>query len=179
MRIVSGKYGGRNLVPFSGEKIRPTPDMVRESLFNILRDKIYGASFLDLFCGTGAVGIEALSRGAEKVCFNDIDRDSIAVLKKNLEKLKVSESVKIFNKDAITLLESAKEEFDFIYADPPYKSGLGIKALPYAAHALKKGGTLIYENETPFSDEVPKNLKIKDERKYGRVYITFFIREEE
>ena len=86
MRIVGGKYKGRVLVGFDGNKIRPTSDMARESLFNILQNIIYGADFLDLFCGTGAMGIEAISRGAHSVTFNDADKNSLAVLKKNLEK---------------------------------------------------------------------------------------------
>ena len=87
MRIVGGKYRSRVLTSFAGEDVRPTSDMVRESLFNILQGKIAGKTFLDLFCGTGAVGIEALSRGANKVTFNDLSKDSIALTKKNLEKV--------------------------------------------------------------------------------------------
>ena len=95
MRIVGGKYKGRVLAEFKGQDIRPTADMVRESLFNILQFKIFSASFLDLFSGTGAMGIEALSRGAKKVHFNDADKKSIAVLKQNLSKtLEVFPTVK-------------------------------------------------------------------------------------
>lgn len=173
MRIVGGKYKGRTLVPFKGEKIRPTGDMVRESLFNILRDKIVDSRFLDLFCGTGAIGIEALSRGAAEVVFNDADRESLAVLNKNLSKLGVTEKHAVLNRDAIMLLQNAGEKFDFIYADPPYKSGLYEKVVAAAGNALKDGGTLILEGETPYK-ETTDTLTIADERRYGRAYLTFF-----
>ena len=173
MRIVGGKYRGRVLTEFSGRDIRPTSDKARESLFNILQFKIYGKTFLDLFCGTGAVGIEALSRGAKSVTFNDADRKSIEVLKKNLAKLKVEEEFKVKNIDAISLLKTSTEKFDFIYIDPPYKTDLGIQALSVVRDAVADGGVVIFEDEKPFSSQV-EGLKITDERKYGRIHLTFF-----
>ena len=115
MRIVGGKYGGRVLSGFEGKDIRPTSDKARESLFNILRDRIYGSNFLDLFCGTGAIGIEAISHGAKTVTFNDIERKSLAVLKSNLEKLKVTEDYKITNFDALSFLMRVQPIYDIIY----------------------------------------------------------------
>ena len=85
MRIVGGIYKGRVLCPFEKIGVRPTSDMARESLFNILQTRILGAKFLDLFAGTGAVGIEALSRGAKEVTLNDFGKESVALIKKNLE----------------------------------------------------------------------------------------------
>ena len=82
MRIVGGIYKGRTLLEFKGQEIRPTSDMVRESLFNILQFKIVDKSFLDVFAGTGAVGIEAISRGAKKALLNDYSKDSLAIIKK-------------------------------------------------------------------------------------------------
>ena len=91
MRIVGGKYKGRTLVVFDGNAVRPTSDKVRESLFNILQFDIAGACFLDLFCGTGAMGIEALSRGAKSVTFNDASKDSLKILSKNVDRLAIYE----------------------------------------------------------------------------------------
>ena len=173
MRIVGGKYKSRTLFEFKGDLIRPTADKVRESLFNILQNRIYGAEFLDLFCGTGAMGIEALSRGARCVAFNDKSRDSIALTKKNLQKLGVEESYSISNLDAVTFLTSTANKFDIIYIDPPYASDFGLKALAVASGALKENGVIIYENEKPFAEEIIGLTKV-DERKYGRVYLTFF-----
>lgn len=173
MRIVGGKYKGRVLTLFNGEKIRPTSDMARESLFNILQNVIYGADFLDLFCGTGAMGIEALSRGANSVTFNDADKNSLSVLRKNLEKLKVSEEYTIKNNDALSLLQRAEKEYDIIYIDPPYKSDLGVKAVNLASLSLSNDGIVILESETPYNDTV-KGLTLYDNRKYGRVHLAFF-----
>lgn len=177
MRIVGGKYKGRALVEFDGTAIRPTADKVRESLFNILQFRISGASVLDLFCGTGAIGIEALSRGAKTVVFNDASRESIAILKKNLNKLKVSEEYRLQNGDALTFLKNTADTFDLVYIDPPYKSDSGVEALKLVSRVLKEGGTAVFEDEKPFSGEIFGIVKT-DERKYGRVYLTFFRREE-
>ena len=173
MRIVGGKYRGRVLTEFAGKDIRPTSDKARESLFNILQFKIYGKTFLDLFCGSGAVGLEALSRGASKVTFNDLDKRSIEVLRKNLEKLKVTEDYTIKNGDALTFIKNTADKFDFIYIDPPYKLGLGQTILENVSGALNSCGVAIFEDEKPFDGEV-SGLKIVDTRKYGRIHLTFF-----
>lgn len=176
MRIVGGKYKGRTLRPFDGDKIRPTADKVRESLFNILQFKIIGSSFLDLFCGTGAMGIEALSRGASKVVFNDLAKESVRLTKSNLEKIKVEENPKILSCDAVALLSGATEKFDIIFIDPPYKSDLGYKCLLQVSSALNDDGIVIFEDEKPFNEQID-GLTIYDSRKYGRVHLTFFKKE--
>ncbi len=173
MRIVGGKYKGRVLVGFDGQKIRPTSDMARESLFNILQGVIFGSDFLDLFCGTGAMGIEALSRGAKFVTFNDADKNSLYILRKNLEKLKVTEKHEIKNNDALSLLKRADKKYDIIYIDPPYKTDLGENALKVVINSLNEDGIVILESETPFNDTV-EGLSQYDARRYGRVHLTFF-----
>ena len=177
MRIVGGKYKGRVLLEFKGKDIRPTSDKARESLFNILQFKIVGATFLDLFCGTGAMGIEALSRGARKVTFNDIDRKSVALLKSNLEKLKVDEDYSVCNFDALRFLKTTAEKFDIIYIDPPYALGLGQQAVEQSVDALKENGLIILEDEKAFTGKI-LGLKQTDSRKYGRIHLTFFERGE-
>lgn len=176
MRIVAGKYKGRTLNSFEGISVRPTSDKARESLFSILQFKIYAKSFLDLFSGTGAMGIEALSRGAHPVYFNDNAKVSVNLIKENLKKVKVEEKVTVTNYDALTLLDTISEKFDYVYIDPPYASDLGEKALEKVGRVLKDGGSAIYESETPFSGEI-KGLKIVDTRKYGRIHLTFFNKE--
>ena len=173
MRIVGGTYKSRVLLEFKGNDVRPTADKVRESLFNILQNRIYGSEFLDLFSGTGAMGIEALSRGAKRVVFNDKARESISLIRKNLEKLGVTENFEVTNLDAVTCLLGSVDKFDIIYIDPPYKSEFGERALDVAVKALKENGIVVYENEKPFTREVNGLIKY-DERKYGRVYLTFF-----
>lgn len=172
MRIVSGEFRGRVLTEFSGSDIRPTGDKVRESLFNILQSRIIGSTFLDLFCGTGAVGIEALSRGAKEVVVNDSAKASIGVVKKNVEKLKIADRIIISNLDALTYLKQGKK-FDVIFIDPPYKSGLGYTAVNCAKSCLTDKGIIILEDEKKFNGQIDNELEIYDERKYGRVYLTF------
>lgn len=173
MRVVGGIFRGRVLEEFKGYEIRPTSDMVRESLFNILRDRIGGAHFLDLFCGTGAVGIEALSRGAKKVVFNDLSRESVALTKKNIEKLKIENGYTVRQSDALIFLENSSENFDIIFIDAPYKDEVGIKAVELAKNKLNDGGIIIYENDMPFTAEI-EGLNVYDKRKYGRAHLTFF-----
>lgn len=172
MRIIGGKYRGKVLASFKGSDIRPTADRVKESLFNILAPEISGANVLDLFCGSGSVGLEAISRGADYVVFNDVSKDSLAVLKKNCAALRVDP--KIYNLDFKELLSVLDVTFDVIYIDPPYKSGFGREALSIIAkrNLLNTGGVAVFESDRPFEGEV--GLVPYDERKYGATYLTFF-----
>lgn len=172
MRIVGGKYKGRVLTEFKGQEVRPTSDMVRESLFNILQFNIYGKTFLDLCSGTGAIGIEAISRGAKSVTFNDFSKKSLALIKENLQKLKIDEEYKLVNFDAVTLL-GAGQKYDIIFIDPPYKSDLKERCLEVAHLALNPDGIIILEDENKWDKEL-ENLVMYDSRKYGRVHLAFF-----
>ena len=118
MRIIAGKYRGRTLATFRGEAVRPTSDRVKESLVQILAPRIGGARVLDLFCGSGALGIECLSRGAEDVLFNDISKESLSLLEKNLAR--VGEKRKVLSRDFRACLLTADGQFDLIFSDPPY-----------------------------------------------------------
>lgn len=173
MRIISGKYRGMLLARFNGGEIRPTADRVKESLFNILSRRIAGARVLDLFCGSGNLGIECISRGAEFVHFNDISKDSIAVLKKNLSRLEE----KNYSVTALDYAVCAARagSFDLVFIDPPYASDAGISALK--AIKLNTDGVAVYERDRPFSGEVD-GLELYDERKYGRIYLSFFRKKE-
>lgn len=176
MRIVGGKFKGRNLMTFKGDAIRPTADKVRESLFNIFQFKIQDSDFLDLFCGTGAVGIEAISRGANKVVFNDLNKDSIELTQKNLSLIKNPSNAVVKRSDGVDFLKCNTEKFDIIFIDPPYKSGLYGQLLTYSHLSLKEGGTVVFESEEPLKEEDYNavNLSKYDERKYGRAHLTFF-----
>lgn len=176
MRIVSGIYRGRTLAEFKGNDVRPTSDMVRESLFNILQFRIADKTFLDLFSGTGAVGIEALSRGAKHVTFNDFSRESVALTKKNLEKVGNPQNVTVTCRDGGEFYKYADQKYDIIFLDPPYKSDVCARALATVKDLLCDDGIAIFENEKPFTEKVEGLVKV-DERKYGRAYITFFEKE--
>ena len=143
MRIIGGKFRSRVLAEFEGEDVRPTADRVKESLFNILSLKLYGARVLDLFAGSGALGLESLSRGAKEVCFNDCAKASLAILKKNLTALKITpngEEAKLTNCDYLVCLEQARGQFDLIFIDPPYRFDFGerhLKKLRKEAYSRK------------------------------------------
>ena len=180
MRIIGGKYRSRVLTEFPGEDVRPTSDRAKESLFNILSLKLYGARVLDLFSGSGALGIECLSRGAKEVVFNDLSKDSLAILKKNLATLKLTvngEEAKVVNSDYLVCLDRAQGQFDLILIDPPYRFDFGEKALEKIAQKglLTENGIAVYERDRPFEGEV-QGLEKYDERKYGKTYLTFFKR---
>lgn len=173
MRIISGKYRGMKLVGFDGTDIRPTADRVKESLFNILYGEISGARVLDLFAGSGSVGIECLSRGADFVHFNDLSQSSVAILKKNLSRLKDG-NFSVTNLDYTACL-SRGVRYDFIFVDPPYRSEAGIRALEIigAERLLNADGVAVFERDEECSAEIC-GLKKTDCRKYGKTYLNFF-----
>lgn len=174
MRIIGGKYRGLKLAEFTGGEIRPTADRVKESLFNILSADIVGATVLDLFCGSGNLGIESLSRGAQEVYFNDISKDSVAVLKKNLARLKGENNYKVTNLNFSACLSGAAK-YDIIFIDPPYSSDFGLQALEIIGKnsLLNDGGVAVLERDKSFAGEI-EGLQLYDERRYGRTYLSFF-----
>ena len=172
MRIIAGKYRGRVLASFQGDHIRPTPDRVKESLFQILSRKIAGARVLDLFAGSGALGLECLSRGADEVLFNDSARESLTVLEKNL---KIAEAgTKIFNLDFRTCLNRIEGQFDLIFCDPPYQESYLKEILDTVKtrSLLSADGLVIYESEREESGA--DGWTLSDSRKYGRTNITMW-----
>ena len=179
MRIIGGEFRSRVLKDFAGEEIRPTSDRAREALFNILALKVRGARVLDLFAGSGALGLESLSRGAKEVVFNDLSKDSLAVLKSNLATLKLTgdERIKVVNHDFGVCLDCVAPAFDLIFIDPPYRFDYGEKALTKIAQKglLTENGIVVYERDRVFDGEIV-GLEKFDERKYGKAYLTFFKR---
>lgn len=174
MRVISGKYRGLNLAEFRGSDIRPTADRVKESLFNILSYKIMGATVLDLFCGSGSLGIECLSRGAKFVHFNDISPASIAILNKNLYRLR-GEKYAVTTGDWLPCVRGLKQKFDLAFIDPPYADDCGIRAIEELASRklVYSGGMIVYERDRAFTGTIA-GLDVTDERKYGKTYLTFF-----
>lgn len=174
MRVISGKYRGMVLAEFKGKDIRPTADRVKESLFNILFSEVAGARVLDLFCGSGSLGIECLSRGASFVHFNDISSASIAVLKKNLARLNEN-NFTVTVSDWRDCLLGLRCQFDIIFIDPPYADESGFKALEMIGkrRLLAGQGVAVYERDRAFSGVV-EGLELFDERRYGKTYLSFF-----
>ena len=177
MRIIGGKYKSRVLAEFPGTDVRPTGVRVKESLFNILSLKIGGARVLDLFCGSGALGLECLSRGAKEAVFNDFSSESIRLLEKNMKALGVVKGAegKVYTLDFSVCLDGLKGGFDLIFLDPPYRFEYGVPALEKIARRglLNENGIAVYERDKPFEERID-GLEKYDERRYGRTYLTFF-----
>lgn len=180
MRIISGTYRGLKLAEFAGSEIRPTADRVKESLFNILYTRIAGADVLDLFCGSGNLGIECLSRGASFVHFNDLSKDSMAVCASNLKKLKGLHHTTCTTQDYLSCLSSTSKSYDLIFIDPPYRFDYGIPAMNVIQkrNLLKDDGIIVYERDRAFEGQV-EGLELVDERKYGKTYLSFFAKKEQ
>lgn len=179
MRIISGKARGTKLYTLEGENTRPTLDRVKESIFNILQGKIEGAQILDLFSGSGAIGLEFLSRGAERAVLCDKSKEAINIIKKNIEKTHMEKRVQVINTDFENCLEKLKnEQFDIIYLDPPYKTTYILQSLEkiIQLNIAKKESQIIIETDDVerIEKEIENlNIEIIDKRKYGRATIIF------
>ena len=176
MRIISGKARGTKLYTLEGEITRPTLDRVKESLFNIIQEKIVGSSFLDIFSGSGAIGLEAASRGAKEVILCEKDKSAIKIIKKNIEKTHLE--VILYETSYEKMLEKLNKKLDIIYIDPPYKTNLVYETVNKLINLnLLKSDSLIIV-ETDEEERVEQALKelnvnIIDKRKYGRVHLIF------
>ena len=185
MRIISGVSRGSRLVTLEGTETRPTLDRVKEPLFSIIQMHIKDARVLDLFAGSGALGLEALSRGAKMAVFSDISDKAINVIKQNIEKTKLGEKTVVIKnsyEEVLEQMKNEKKEFDIIFLDPPYKSGLLDDAIRKILEykLLVKEGIVVVETDTEAELQKVQNvdLHIKDIRKYGRVILLFLERKE-
>lgn len=172
LKILGGKFGGRLLKTVKTEKTRPTTSLIRKAVFDILQPLIQDALFLDLFAGSGAIGIEALSRGAKLAVFVDSERQAIECIQGNLKLLDISQSAKVIHSDALKAVEKLGQEFDIIYVDPPYHKRELYVALIHRfdqGGLLKKGGVLFMETKAPSPLEGVElhHLKAKNPRRYG------------
>ena len=147
MRVVSGSARGRRLKELQGMETRPTTDKVKESLFNVIQFDIPGRKVLDLFGGTGQLGIEALSRGAAHCTFLDQRRDAVALIRENLKLCRLEENAKVMQGDSLAFLNSCREKFDVIFLDPPYHTDLMDRALELVTKIdiLSEHGIIICE----------------------------------
>ena len=182
MRVVAGKARGLKLSTIEGNSTRPTKDMVKEALFSIISDKVYDSVFLDLFAGSGAIGIEALSRGAKEAVFVDNNKDCIKVINENLSKAKMAVYSTICNMDYITALNKLNDrKFDIIFIDPPYNKGMGVLAIEKVSQEelLADGGIIVYESDkVEVVPEVIGRYKRYNYKKYGRNILNFYSMDE-
>lgn len=165
MRILAGKHKGR-LIAVPKEGVRPTSGKLRETLFNICQQEIEGADFLDLFAGAGAIGLEALSRGAASVTFVEKERAVAKIIQKNLETF--GEEATVMTQDVLTILPKLRGQFDIIFADPPYEQGLSAKVLKLLDKTplLAPEGRLFVEDRT-FDEVALTTLTLHRERRQG------------
>ena len=173
MRVISGTARGRKLKEFVGEDIRPTGDMVKESIFNIIQFDIEGRRVLDLFAGTGQLGIEALSRGAKSAIFIDSSRDAINLIKENIKLCGLADLATILMRDAISYLKRS-EKFDLIFIDAPYATKLAETALGKIIEfdKLNENGIIVYETYVDsISPAVSPPYYLQKEYIYGKVKI--------
>jgi len=181
MRVISGSARGTVLHSIEDISTRPTLDRVKESLFNIIQNYIEDTTVLDLFAGSGAIGIEFLSRRAKQVYFCDKSSKAVAMIEKNLKKTKLKEKAIVYNKDYIDCINTVKNiKFDIIFLDPPYKEEFALDAIEKISNLqlLKDDGIIIIETDEPERDinrinNMNINYKIYDLRKYGRVSLIF------
>ena len=162
MRIIAGKYKGQHIYSAKNQSIRPTTDRVKEYIFSILNDFVKDCRVLDLFAGSGSLGLEALSRGSSNISFVENSYNSIKVLKNNIHRIRVQEPYKILRKNVLTFLRQNKEPYDLIFADPPFKWNRFIELLPLV---------FLPENLSEYGIFV---LEIIRQKKYDRSVITFF-----
>ena len=181
MRIISGKARGTKLYTLEGNLTRPTLDRVKESLFNILQNDISDCVFLDMFSGSGAIGLEAASRGAKKVILCDKNKQAIEIIEKNIQKTHLENNVVLYKKDFENMLDNLNEKIDIVYIDPPYKTDLVYKAVRKLLDSnLLTYNTLVIietDEEERILEQI-KELKIKvvNKRKYGRIHLIFINR---
>lgn len=180
MRIITGKLRGMNLFSPKSIDIRPTADRVKESVFNILGNSFQETSVLDLFAGSGNLGLEAWSRGAAKVHFVDASQQSLQLLRRNLEKARVEEFVEIHKSDAVKVVKKLFEQqlvFDYIFCDPPYNKGYIQKILTEIAtyNILSARGMIIVEHnkEEVVDLSVLNKLELVRIEKYGDTNVSF------
>ena len=175
MQIITGKYRARKLVGVDSTDTRPTLARVKESVFNLIFDKIEGKVVLDLFAGSGAYGAECISRGAEEVFFVDQTEKAVKTIKTNTQKMTEKfEIIKSSFKDALSSFENRKIKFDLVFLDPPYDSNFAFKSLEILKkkQLLNDGATIVVEHKLANDlQNLPECYIIKKSRKYGIAYI--------
>ena len=183
MRIIGGQFKGRKILTPVDKKTRPLKDLVKESIFNIIKHSkkfnvsLENSNVLDLFSGVGSFGLEALSRDAKNVAFVENYSASLTILKKNIDNLNLSQKCSIFEKDIINNLnfEILNKQFDIVFLDPPFieKNISNILLKVYNSNILRKESIFIIHRNNKVKDTLPKEFKILEEKKYGLSKIIF------
>lgn len=175
MRVITGSARGRRLETLEGEDVRPTTDRVKEAVFSVIQFETEGRVFLDLFAGSGQMGIEALSRGASCAYFVDSAKKSAETVRRNLKTVRLEDNAKVYCTDYRSFLASCPQRFDIAFLDPPYGTGTLEEALALVAPHMKETGVIIAEN--PINEELLSNygeFALDRQYRYGKIKITTF-----
>lgn len=179
MRVISGSAKGRKLRPVPGDTTRPITDRVKEALFNILAGDVRGSRWLDLFAGTGSVGIEALSRGAEEAWFVDSSQAALDTVHANLEHTRLAGGARLMRRDALRFLSSAEPSpFDYVYVAPPQYRGTWVEVLELLdgrpGWLAGEGEVIVQIAPVEFRELELESLELFDERRYGSTLLCFY-----
>jgi 16S rRNA (guanine(966)-N(2))-methyltransferase RsmD len=183
MRVIGGTHRGRRLRTVGGLSVRPTSDRLRETLFNIINPRIDGSNFLDICAGSGAVAVEALSRGASAVTLIERSRQACAVIESNLDSIGLTDSARIINRDAAAALKGLEQEssqFDIAFFDPPYASQLYTQIMRQlgSGNLLSAGSMVIVEHRAKVAPEAQYGvLRLRREVKQGESALAFYARD--
>ncbi len=175
MRVITGSARGMSLKTLEGDNVRPTTDKVKEAVFSIIQFELEGRRILDLFAGSGQLGIEALSRGAESAVFVDADKNAVRIVKDNLAKTKLDYKATVAQTDSLAFLSMTDRVFDIAFLDPPFSTGLLEKALAKVEPHIAEGGLVVCEH--PFADELPDiqgGLEKQKTYKYSKTAVTVY-----
>ena len=175
MRVITGKCRGKKLTALEGLDTRPTTDMVKEAIFSVIQFDLQGASVLDLFAGSGQMGIEALSRGAARATFIDADNRALSCIKQNIKACGFTEQTTVLKSDAVSFLQRTGERFDIAFLDPPYRHGILPQILPILAEKMQKNGIIVceHEPECKLSERI-LNFDLQKQKKYGKIIISVY-----
>lgn len=175
MRVITGTARGRKLITLEGNELRPTSEKTKEAIFSIIQFSIEGSKVLDLFAGSGQLGIEALSRGAESCFFIDQNKHAVSIIKENLKNTELVKQATVLNTNARTFLMNTDESFNIAFLDPPYSKGLIEQLLPLVEKRMEKDGLILCE--FPFGETVPENLEnfsLAKTYKYGKTSVALY-----
>lgn len=182
MRIIAGEKKSRRIEAPEGTDTRPTADRIKEALFSILQRRLYDASVLDLYAGSGALSLEALSRGAASAQLVDKNFKACKVIRQNIQSLGYEEKAQLMNTEdakAVEMMEEQGRTFDLIFLDPPYRMNMTDMMGRLEKKLLAEDGMIVCEHDRNTPPDTPPNLILQDRREYGNTGISFFVRQEE
>jgi 16S rRNA (guanine966-N2)-methyltransferase len=178
MRVITGTYRGRTINTVKGLSVRPATDRVRQTIYDILATRLQfdGARVLDLFAGSGSLGLEAISRGAAWVTFVDQDREAAACIRQNLQTLGCASSAEVVEMDAMSFVRLDRGPFELVFADPPYAFGESpdIPSLVFSGGLVRPGGFLVMEHGQRVQFRGTPEYHVGPEKRFGRTLVTFF-----